>query len=55
MVDCIDSLAKELAESRFIEHKDYTFSGQELQFSIRRYLLREGIYLPDVIDISNQN
>lgn len=55
LLQCIDSFAAALAESRLIPNKEYTFSGQELQFSIRRYLMREGIQLADVIDISSQS
>ena len=55
MIECVDSLAEDLAKRRIIEQKEYIFSGQELQFSIRRYLLREGIPVPDIFDISNQN
>ncbi|USI27904.1 hypothetical protein [Alteromonas macleodii] len=55
MVKCVDSLAKDLTEGRLLKEKNCTFSAQEFQFSIRRYLLREGIYLSDVIDISNEN
>lgn len=55
MLQGVDSLAMELSEGRFIHNKEYIFSGQELQFIVRRYLMREGIQLPDVIDISSQN
>lgn len=55
LLKCVDSLALDLAEGRFSSRNKYVYSGQELQFSIRRYLMREGIHLPDVIDISTQN
>jgi hypothetical protein len=55
LLKCVDLLALDLAEGRFFSRNRYVYSGQELQFSIRRYLMREGIHLPDVIDISAQN
>tara|TARA_R110002167_G_scaffold248021_1_gene454027 strand:+ start:36344 stop:36946 length:603 start_codon:yes stop_codon:yes gene_type:complete len=55
LIQHVDSLALDLAEGRFSSRNKYVYSGQELQFSIRRYLMREGIHLPDVIDISTQN
>ncbi|WP_412972080.1 hypothetical protein [Glaciecola sp. MF2-115] len=55
LLHCVDKVAKNLAEGRIIFSKECIFSGQELQFNIRRHLMREGIQLPDVIDISNQN
>lgn len=55
LLHCVDIVAKNLAEGVIIPRKECIFSGQELQFNIRRYLMREGIRLPDVIDISSQN
>ena len=55
LIQCVDLFASDLKESRFIPHRELGFSGQELQFSLRRYLMKEGIHLPDVIDISNQS
>jgi hypothetical protein len=55
LLKCTDDIAAELKDGRFIPRETFIYSGQELQFSLRRYFLKEGIHVPDVIDISNQN
>ncbi|MDE3274035.1 hypothetical protein, partial [Pseudoalteromonas sp. G4] len=54
IIDIIDSIAIELAEGRLIPNHNFKFLGQELRFCLRRYLMKEGYSLPDVIDISNK-
>ncbi len=55
LLQSVDSISIELKDGRFIPRQNFTYSGQELQFSLRRYLMKEGIHLPDVIDISSQS
>lgn len=53
-INLIDSLAIMLAERRFVANCDFEFLGQELRYCLRRYLMKEGYTLPDVIDISSK-
>ncbi|CCQ10998.1 hypothetical protein PALB_18720 [Pseudoalteromonas luteoviolacea B = ATCC 29581] len=53
-MDIIDSIAIELAEGRFIPNHNFKYLGQELRYCLRRYLMKEGYTLSDVIDISNK-
>jgi DNA-binding XRE family transcriptional regulator len=54
IMDIIDSIAIELAEGRFIPNHNFKYLGQELRYCLRRYLMKEGYTLSDVIDISNK-
>jgi len=54
IIDITDSIAIELAEGRLIPNHNFEFLGQELRYCLRRYLMKEGYALSDVIDISNK-
>ncbi|TMP72729.1 hypothetical protein CWB76_01910 [Pseudoalteromonas sp. S1609] len=51
LIEITDAIAKDLKEGKYIPHERFEYSGQELQFSLRRSLMKDGIHLPDVIDI----
>ncbi len=55
LLQSVDKAASMLKDGSLIKQYSSDFSGQELQFCIRRYLMREGFSLPDIIDISNQS
>lgn len=55
LIKVTDAIAIDLKEGRYIPYERFEYSGQELQFSLRRSLMKEGIHLPDVIDISSQS
>lgn len=55
LIKRIDLIAKKLADGSYINDFQNSFTGQELQFVVRRHLMREGINLPNVIDISSQS
>jgi len=54
IIDITDSIAIELAEGRLIPNHNFEFLGQELRYCLRRYLMKEGYALSDVIDISGK-
>lgn len=54
IIDITDSIAIELAEGRLIPNHNFKYLGQELRYCLRRYLMKEGYALSDVIDISGK-